>query len=230
VDPVLIRYVYFTHIGAEDKAFNVLRKAAEQFNNPVILGVLSWDAYRRGEPAKALKILDRRKDPELFGDIVRAYALADLPDGAALAFEAYRDMAKRYKQGSAPLYCHAIPLLLQRKSEVVAASQDLLDRNHALPRLRSSVHKNWLAFNAGKLTAAEFEKAAGASRWEQCLTHHAIGMMHLADGDREGARNHFRKSVATRCLFFSFLYDCSRFLLERMDKDPTWPPWIKSQQ
>ncbi len=227
---VMIRYVYFTHIGAEDKGFDVLRKAAERVNSTLILGVLSTDSYRRGEPAKALELLDRRKQPELFGDIVRAYVLAELPNGPARALEAYREMAKRYTQGSAPLYCHAVPLFLQRQEEVVAASRDLLNRDHRLPPLRSNFHKNWLAFNAGQLSAADFEKAAGASRWEQCGTHHAIGVMRLAGGDRAGAKAHFRKSVATHCLNFSFHYDCSRFFLERMEKDPTWPPWIKPEK
>ena len=230
LDAVMIRYVYFTHIGAEDKGFDVLRKAAERVNSSLILGVLSTDSYRRGEPAKALELLDRRKQPELFGDIVRAYVLAELPNGLARALEAYREMAKRYTQGSAPLYHHAVPLFLQRQAEVVAASRDLLNRDHRLPPLRSNFHKNWLAFNTGQLSAADFEQAAGASRWEQCGTHHAIGVMRLAGGDRAGAKAHFRKSVATHCLFFSFHYDCSRFFLERMEKDPTWPPWINPEK
>ena len=229
VDTVSVREVYFARMGLQDKGFDVFRNAAERVNNPVIFGVLSWDPYRRGEPTKALEILDRRKQPELFGDIIRAYVLAELPNGPARALAAYQDMAKRYTQGSAPLYCHAVLLLLQRKSEVVAASRELLERNHPLPRLRSNFHKNWLAFNAGKLTAADFEKAAGASRWEQCMTHQTIGIMRLAEGDRDGAKAHFRKSVATR-YFFAFNYDCSRFFLERMAKDPTWPPWIKPEK
>jgi tetratricopeptide (TPR) repeat protein len=226
VDPVMIRYVYYSQTDAEQKGFELLRDASQKIYSPVILDVLAWDPYRRGEPAKVLEVLDRRKEPELFGDIERAGALVELPGGPQRALEAYQNMLKRYTQGSGPLYCQTVLLLLQRKSEVVAASRDLLERHHRLPRLRNTFHKNWLAFNAGKLTAQDFEKAAGDSRLEKCVTHHAIGMMRLAEGDREAARAQFRKSAATR-YFFNFELDWSRFMLERMEKDPNWPPWIK---
>jgi tetratricopeptide (TPR) repeat protein len=205
-DPVMIRYVYFSQTGAEQKGFELLRDACQRIYSPVILDVLAWDPYRRGDPAKVLEVLNRRKEPELFGDIERACALAELPNGPRRTLEAYQDMTKRYTQGSEPLYCQTVLLLLQRKSDVVAASRALLERHHRLPRLRNTFHKNWLAFNAGRLTAHDFAKAAGDSRLEQCITHHMIGMMRLAEGDREAARAHFRKSVATR-YFFNFELD-----------------------
>jgi hypothetical protein len=67
-------------------------------------------------------------------------------------------------------------------------------------------------------------EAAGRSRWDQCLAHYFVAMMKLADGDRDGAREHFDKVVKTRAFIWG-PYGMSRVFLARL-KDPTWPPWI----
>jgi hypothetical protein len=55
--------------------------------------------------------------------------------------------------------------------------------------------------------------------------HHYIALERLAEGDREGARKHFRKCVATGCHNWEN-YDRRCAYLDRMKKDPTWPSWI----
>jgi hypothetical protein len=68
-------------------------------------------------------------------------------------------------------------------------------------------------------------KEAGPSRLNQCEAHFFIGLALLSDGNRDGARTHFRQSVATR--IHTFLdYVWSRAFLSRLEADPTWPPWI----
>ena len=52
-------------------------------------------------------------------------------------------------------------------------------------------------------------------------------MNRLADGDREAARAHFQKSVATD-VFLYVEHDWSRAFLARMEADPAWPSWIKN--
>jgi hypothetical protein len=63
------------------------------------------------------------------------------------------------------------------------------------------------------------------SRTLQASLHLVLGVSALGSGDRAGARKHFLKGRGTRlCCQFNYFY-CQMFL-GRMEKDPTWPPWI----
>ena len=57
-----------------------------------------------------------------------------------------------------------------------------------------------------------------------CEAHFMIAMTLLSDGDREGATDHFGKSVATHVRFPEA--DMSRAFLARLERDRSWPPWI----
>lgn len=47
----------------------------------------------------------------------------------------------------------------------------------------------------------------------------------LSEGDRDGATRHFQSCLDTYVLPF-YARHWSRAFLERMKRDPTWPPWI----
>jgi hypothetical protein len=51
----------------------------------------------------------------------------------------------------------------------------------------------------------------------------------LADGDRKGARFHFRKAVDTHVVFY-LDHHWSKAFLSRLDTDPNWPPWLPKGQ
>jgi hypothetical protein len=59
----------------------------------------------------------------------------------------------------------------------------------------------------------------------QCYAHYIIGITRLSEGDRDGAHKHFAAAVATRFTNIQE-YDWSRAFLARLERDPTWPPWI----
>jgi len=80
-------------------------------------------------------------------------------------------------------------------------------------------------FVAGNLSEEEFLENAGGKRWRLCYAQHLIGLMRLSQGDRQGAYEHFAKSVATGAYFY-VLYPYSRTYLIRLKQDPAWPPWI----
>jgi hypothetical protein len=82
-----------------------------------------------------------------------------------------------------------------------------------------------LEYNAGLLPADQLLAAAGPSRLNRCEAHFFIGLSLLAGGDRAGARDHFRRSVATHVIWFVD-HIWSLAFLSRLEKDPTWPPWI----
>jgi hypothetical protein len=105
-----------------------------------------------------------------------------------------------------------------------AASQKL--QAEWLYTLRGESLLRCLMYNTGKLPADELKGKAKDSRWDQCLAHYYVAMMKLADGDRDGAREHFDKVVKTRAFIWG-PYDLSWVFLARLKKDPTWPPWIR---
>jgi len=55
--------------------------------------------------------------------------------------------------------------------------------------------------------------------------HFLIGLIRLGDGDRDSARRHLKASVEAHDPY-TRNYKVSRAFLARMEKDPTWPPWI----
>jgi hypothetical protein len=204
------------------------RRDAERVNSRGTVNVEAWDPYRRGEFEKCIEVLERRRHPDALGDVQRAYALAELPDGPAHALEAYRKMAKLYTAGRGPLYWHTVPLLLGRKRDVVDAARELRRQGYPSSRLLSDFHERWLAFNADEISEDGFLEKAGDSKNKQCWAHYAIGMMRLAEGNRVGAKNHFRTALSTNA-FSMFAYECCRSFLDRMEHDPKWPPWIPAK-
>jgi hypothetical protein len=58
-----------------------------------------------------------------------------------------------------------------------------------------------------------------------CEAHWEIGLWRLSTGDRAGAQDHWRKCVATWD-FENWAWLWARAFLNRMQKDPAWPPWI----
>ena len=73
---------------------------------------------------------------------------------------------------------------------------------------------------------ALLEKAVGSSKRLLCSAHLAIGLTRLSGGDRDGARDHFAAGVATRNIE-NWEYDWNRAFLARLEKDRTWPKWIR---
>jgi hypothetical protein len=116
--------------------------------------------------------------------------------------------------------------LLGKKEEAVKASKELQKQPDLFYTLRRDAILRCVAYNAGQLTEDKLVKAAEASKWDQCLAHYYIGMMKLAQGDREGARVHFDKVVKTRAFIWD-AYDLSWVFQARLKNDLTWPPWIK---
>ena len=91
--------------------------------------------------------------------------------------------------------------------------------------MRTDSMMRLLEFGSGTLPADRLLAAAGSSRLHQCEYHFFIGMARLADGDRDGARLHFRRAVQTRVVWYVD-YTWSLAFLSRMDADPDWPRWI----
>jgi hypothetical protein len=115
--------------------------------------------------------------------------------------------------------------LFGRKSEAIAACRDLRRWFSLSPKWRNGWYQTVLDYNSDLITADELLKAAGESRWNRCEAHFHIGLNQLADGQRGGSQEHFRRAVALK--IGDFYEDrWSRAFLARMQQDPKWPPWI----
>ena len=51
----------------------------------------------------------------------------------------------------------------------------------------------------------------------------------MVEGDRTGAREHFRAAVKTH-VYWPFHYHLSRVSLARMEQDPDWPRWLPAKK
>jgi tetratricopeptide (TPR) repeat protein len=196
--PFYSLWVYFEQTGQEPALFDLARRAAENSDAPVFADQYAQALYRRGHSREALEVLDRRKSKTFVGDYFRACILAELhPQDLSRARAACEDMAKRYHT-SLHYYVQEILCLLGDKD---------------LPEHFSENKNLW------------YLKSGNRSKWGLLAAHYRIALMRLAKGDRAGARERLRQAVQTRVIL-NYDSDFSRSFLARMEKDPTWPPWI----
>jgi hypothetical protein len=159
-----------------------------------------------------------------WSQIERAFILAELPNGRERAgeqFQVAEAEEARFGRVAAPM----ILLLLRRGPEAAQASRKIRDDPAALPPWDPDWYLRYLDYYCGTITGDELLKAAGTCRPKLCEAHCAIGLHRLAEGDREGAKNHFRKCYATR-VFIYWDRMWARAFLERLVNEPSWPPWI----
>jgi serine/threonine protein kinase len=84
--------------------------------------------------------------------------------------------------------------------------------------------------NPDPTTEAKLLKASSRSQTLLCHVHCVIGFVLLGKGDRTGARRHFEACVATHQFLNALDINACRVFVERMKKDPDWPPWIKPKK
>jgi serine/threonine protein kinase len=187
--------------------------------------------YRQGKFAEALEVAEQmpRTGSELSYRMRRAFVLAQLPDGPALALKEFQAAKKAWPGGPrgrrGEFYPPTILLFLGRKEEAAALYRDMAEAGVHSPLDRTRWYQKACEHFAGMRSAEELLAGAGGSQWFLCEGHFFIGLRLLAEGDRAGARRHFEDSVATRVLHY-MEYDWSRAFLARLENDRTWPPWI----
>jgi tetratricopeptide (TPR) repeat protein len=226
-----VRLRYLDYLGDEEAI------RADYFREtPTSGGALAgrWyflQLYRQGKFAEALEVLEHmpRTGNELPYHLRRAFVLAHLPDGPALALKEFQAVRSAWEGGPrgrrAEFYPPIILLFLGRTDEAAALYRDMAEAGVHQPLDRTRWYQKACEYWAGLRSADELLAGAGGSQWFLCEGHFFIGLRLLAEGDRAGARRHFEASVATRVLQF-MEYDWSRAFLARMENDPTWPPWI----
>jgi serine/threonine protein kinase len=204
-----------------DNALRVAQRSFARFARPVTANHCALFLYRQDRFAEALQCLNQVQT-DLFGDINRAFVLAEIPpDGPRRAREEYEKIARTHPSGG-----NSILLFLGKKELAVAATKKLRDLPGTVSQdISEEFNQASLQFGCGELSEEKYLTKAGTSRLKQTNAHFDIGLSRLATGDRAGAREHFEKALGAR-ICFSATYFWSRMFLTRMNNDATWPPWI----
>jgi tetratricopeptide (TPR) repeat protein len=232
-EAVAFRWVYFREMGREEEVLDELRLVSEKTDHVYANFCCALTLYWRGKPGdfeEALRVLKRR--PGTYNDRLLPFVLAehdypDKNDWPARARKACEDFAANAQDLAAVMDTQTVLCLLGQKEQAVKASKGLLEQKEQFYTLRREPILRCVRFDAGDptMTADELVRHAGSSRWDQCLAHYSIAMTKLAEGDRDGAREHFDKAVKTRAAGWGE-YDMSWVFRDRL-KDPNWPPWIR---
>jgi tetratricopeptide (TPR) repeat protein len=220
VPPALVeRFHYYDYVGDEDAALAVSRQGTA-FRLPVML-------YRRGDTAGALEAADSAaaRGGTLSG-VDRGFILAEFPDGPRRVAEAYQEAAAQSDLGSWRLIPPLLYLLLGQKDKAIEASREVNRDPDLVPPWYHSWYRRYADYQCGRITEDELLDAAGTCRPKLCEAHFVIGLRHLAEGDRGGARGHFEKSADTR-VFIYWDYMWARAFRDRLNRDRPWLPWIK---
>ena len=152
---------------------------------------LAYEFCHNGTYQEAVERLDRviaRGGNTYVMQIIRCYALVELPNGPARAWAAAPELTPTTIFA---IYVPTISQLVGRPSDAAAAYRSL-QQMFAQSPARSDWYAQLLDFGAGVVPSDKLLRAAGSSRLQKCEAHFFIGMALLAEGDRDRAD---RKSV-----------------------------------
>lgn len=217
------RGLYFEYVGDDANALTAWR-AMEQWQ----IAYLVLTLVRQGQFEEGLAACDARlarianaRSTQFFRALVQS-ALVDSPGEVVQAFAPQG--AETLDEVNLHRFNYAIQCLAGDLSRAQKLSREYRESPHAR-YVGDPWRHHLVAFTCGEIDDAEFIERSAPSRAALCQAHFVVGMSHLAQGDRTGAREHFR--AATDLKTFGYLEEAmSRTFLVQMDRDPDWPRWI----
>jgi tetratricopeptide (TPR) repeat protein len=213
------RFHYYDYVGDEPAALAVSGLCGGTRRSLML--------YRNRDYKGALAAADRAvARGSGVSRIERGFILAEMPDdGPGQAWRAFEDARAANDLGYFRLVTATIPLLLGRKPDAVRASREARDDPTVpVPPWYRGWYHRYLDYLCDLISEDELLRAAGRCRPMLCEAHFQIGLRHLADRDRPGARHHFEKCSGTR-VFLYWDHKWARAFLGRLE-EPGWPPWI----
>src|SRR5262249_38711780 len=91
-------YNYYLCRGERGRALDIAMRAFEQSRSPIVAAHCMILLYEQEKFNEALQCYEKCRQPDAFIDVLRAFVLAELPDGAQKALERYEVVAKKYPQ------------------------------------------------------------------------------------------------------------------------------------
>lgn len=212
---------YFDYVGDEER----FERALEQMMHFDLrfVDACAGMFFGQGDARRALALLDqdvmRRAQ---FGALLRECVQADLTGDVRSALKAPR---RKAPAGFPALYQAAALLPLGFPAEAQHEVKQLREDFKFYFRFRNGWYQHLFSYYAGEIRTEQLIAHTGPSLLNQCEGHFAIALMHLSQGRRAEAKQHFKRCLRTR-VFDWVEYRNSRALLKRMELDPNWPPWI----
>jgi tetratricopeptide (TPR) repeat protein len=225
---VMARVGYFEYVGKEDAALELLKDASAREETKELVTQYALALYRKNQVKEALSVLEESRQPEnLMGQVLRIMLMAEEPEiSRDKAYDSYLELAARRERetGSKFTFPGATAALLflgmrQKAAEFVRDG----DRSAGL-----GLDQNPLTKYLEGGSEEEYMKSGWGGRFA-CLNHYLAGLVHLSEGDRKGAREHFQKAVDTK-FYGHIVYPYARVFLERLKRDEKWPPWIERKK
>ena len=223
---IVARIKYLEHLGYDQNALDELRRAHENVRGLLLDYFYASALYRHGRFENAMDVMGRTSAGK--EDVAYLYMLLEAPDGPEHALTRFSQVWRVSHSVVDSAYYQVVLRLLGRTSEAVAKCRSLREQSTVVGIWRGGWFHHLMDFNCGELKHDALLKLAGASRWNQCEAHFHIAIHSLAQGDRNRAREHFEKALATR-VSHAFDYEWSSMFLSRMARDPNWPPWIPAE-
>jgi serine/threonine protein kinase len=227
---VLFRWLFLALVGEQESMAEECRQAIEQPGGAVIVFYYAAYLCERGERREALAILDAHRGAREAEDM-RPFLLAELPGGKPLAIAACKDMAKKDWYGWEWAYGQSALSMLGQGEDLAAAAGDFRRRTNRFPVAETDqrLFRTLLDYWEGKAPDQALLDAARGSRRSQFRAHYFVGASKLGHGERAAACQEFRAAVDGGPVAF-WTWHMSKIMLARLEKDPTWPPWIPTEK
>ena len=229
-DPALGLWTYWNYVHEERKVLALLDAVAERSEVPTYAYMCGVSHFREGETTKAAALLDKAKNTSNISfDLLRAMIAAEVNSNSAPAIEIYDAAMKRYTTRNDLMGVQRMALILGQSQRAMATSRQIRQSTPPYSKIFSPFTEPWEKYVCGEISDEELIQLAKNSRADQLSAFHIIAMRRLGEGDRAKAREYFQKATAFAMFGYSD-YDFSRAILKRMEKDPTWPPWIQVKE
>jgi serine/threonine protein kinase len=220
-------WFYYEEIGDRNESLKIAQRMFESSGSPLAANYCVIDLYHLGRFEKALQFVDRRKQTDVFGDIMRPMILAEL-HGKPRALQEYKKMTRDLPEDALWVW-RDVPLFLGEKESAVSIFQHpprTQGQQSRDVRAQKEFQEAESRFARGEISDDMLLAKAGISHLRRVEAYHYLGLFRLATGDRDGAREFFLKARGNRpCWTFSYLF-CQMFLI-RMEKDQNWPRWVQ---
>jgi serine/threonine protein kinase len=220
------RWEFLRLVGEANTLEQELRRTAERTGNSLINNSFGLLLYRQGEAARASAVFAKHRGNAVC-DLLRCFALAELPGGTDRARALCQEMATRDLRDWDLFNNHLLQRCFVGRDAAQAASKRFLAQPDRFPPLRRAFFRRSVEYLAGELSLAEYQKSLGNSQWDRCSGYFTIGVTLLAK-DRQAAKRYFDLCVKTGV--FTYLpFDLAWVFHKRME-DPAWPPWLPAKE
>jgi tetratricopeptide (TPR) repeat protein len=223
----LWRAAYFDYIGNDEQAVESWLAMKDHSITFLVLTLFRLERFQ-----EAMDLCDERRaryPGARFTDFFRAFtlsAMTDSPQEVVTAFEPQGE--ETLDSRNAHRFAYTIYCLAGNLDAAQQYSRAVRESGVRLAQDEESWRKI-LDYTCGDLDQEAMLRQMSSSRTALCQAHFLIGMTHLAKGNRNEARTHFRACSNLR--INRYVEDfMSRALIAQLDRQPAWPQWISNRE